>query len=58
MLLSKSFYTFTLVKKIYPYFNYLHFNYLYETIHSIDLLIEPIDPIIDELRYRRDYFKI
>jgi len=53
--IHKSLYTsFPLFKKLCSYYHRPISNYLYkENYNSIDLLIEPIDSTIDELRYKR-----
>lgn len=60
LLPSESLFTsFPFLKKLYSYRYSFFYNYSSQyKYNSIDLLIEPIDPIIDELRYKRDIFKI
>jgi hypothetical protein len=46
---------FTFFKKIYSYNYYILFQPLVQdNTDNIDLLLEPIDSIMDELRYRRN----
>jgi len=47
---------FTFFKKIHSYNYYILFQpQLQDKIENMDLLLEPIDSIMDELRYRRNY---
>jgi hypothetical protein len=50
-LFNNKFISFSFFKNIYPYHHYLY-NNLSKNIFILDPIIEPIDPFIDEIRFR------
>ncbi len=49
-LFNHKFISFSIFNKLYPYYSYCHHSP--KKIFILDSIIEPIDPFIDEIRFR------